>query len=86
MPTSGQDGNAPVPGQIPALTQAQKLKLQVIRVQIRLTSLGLYSGNIDGVRNPATVVALKQFQSVKGLPETGMMTTPTLNALGVPAS
>ena len=57
-----------------------------MRVQIRLTNLCLYSGTIDGIRNPATITALKQFQAVKGLPQTGMTTTPTLNALGVPAS
>ncbi len=71
---------------MPSLSQSQKLKLQIMRVQIRLSGLGLYKGRLDGVRNPETIAALKQFQAVKGLPETGMMSTPTLNALGVPAS
>lgn len=57
-----------------------------MRVQIRLTSLGLYDGRIDGTRNAETALALKRFQIVKGLPDTGLMSTPTLNALGVPAA
>jgi His-Xaa-Ser repeat protein HxsA len=68
------------------MTQAEKLRLQIMRVQIRLTSLGLYEGRIDGTRNSETVLALKRFQIVKGLPDTGLMSTPTLNALGVPAA
>jgi len=69
----------------PTLSRNEKLKLQLMRVQIKLHSLGLYEGQIDGIRNAQTVEALKHFQAVKGLPDNGMMTTPTLNALGVPA-
>ena len=61
------------------------LKLQVIRVQIALTSLGLYDGRLNGVFSMETQEALKHFQAVKGIPESGLMTTQTLNALGVPA-
>jgi peptidoglycan hydrolase-like protein with peptidoglycan-binding domain len=68
------------------LTRDEKLKLQLMRVQIKLTSLGLYSGPIDGARNVQTVEALKLFQSVKGLRTDGLMSTATLNALGVPAA
>lgn len=39
----------------------------------------------DGIFNTATRMGLSHFQPVKNLPVTGMMTTPTLNALGVPA-
>lgn len=84
--SSATNGAAQGLAPMPPLSQAQKLKLQLMRVQIRLSGLGLYKGRIDGVRNPETVDAVKRFQSVKGLPEDGMMTTPTLNALGVPAS
>ncbi len=55
-----------------------------MRVQIRLHTLGLYSDKIDGVLTVPTQAALKLFQQLKGIPESGMMTTPTLNALGVP--
>jgi His-Xaa-Ser repeat protein HxsA len=67
------------------LTRGEKLRLQILRVQIRLTSLGIYEGPIDGIRNPQTDLALKRFQAVKGLPQSGLMTTATLNALGVTA-
>lgn len=56
-----------------------------MRVQIALTSLGLYEGKVDGVRNPATIEAIKRFQIIKGQPDSGLMTTETLNALGIAA-
>ncbi|WP_287932204.1 peptidoglycan-binding domain-containing protein, partial [Achromobacter sp.] len=65
------------------LSRSEKLKLQIIRVQIKLTSLHLYEGPINGVLGPATTAALKHFQTVKSLPATGLMTTETMNALGV---
>lgn len=67
------------------MTLAEKLRLQIIRVQIRLNSLGLYDGEINGILDAQTRTALKYFQRVKSLPESGQMTTPTLNALGIPA-
>ena len=67
------------------MTLAEKLRLQIIRVQIRLNSLGLYNGQINGTLDSETRTALKLFQKVKSLPESGQMTTPTLNALGIPA-
>lgn len=69
----------------PELSLSEKRKLQVMRVQISLTSLGLYKGTIDGSLNEGTKEALKLFQTVKGLDTNGLMTTDTLNALGVPA-
>ncbi len=56
-----------------------------MRVQIALASLGLYNGRVDGTMNAETRLGLELFQDLKGLPKTGLMTTPTLNALGVPA-
>ena len=50
-----------------------------------LTTLGIYSGRIDGVLGDDTREGLKCFQIVKGLEPSGLMTTETLNALGVPA-
>lgn len=70
---------------VPQLSRQEKLTLQVMRVQIALTSLGLYDGQIDGQLGKGTKEALKHFQIVKGLPANGLMTTETLNALGVPA-
>lgn len=67
------------------LSLAEKRRLQVLRVQMRLNSLKLYDGQLTGVLDEPTRESLKLFQAVKALPVTGTMTTPTLNALGVPA-
>jgi His-Xaa-Ser repeat protein HxsA len=86
---SGKPKNLAAPTTTPAraaLTSPEKLRLQIMRVQIKLQSLGLYTGQIDGTLNEGTRSALKYFQDVKGLPKSGTMTTPTLNALGVPAA
>ena len=56
-----------------------------MRVQIALTSLGLYTGAVDGDLNDQTKEALKRFQIVKGIEPDGLMSTETLNALAVPA-
>lgn len=69
----------------PTLSHAEKLKLQVMRTQIALTSLGLHKGTISGELDEATKESLKHFQILKGLQANGLMTTGTLNALGVPA-
>jgi His-Xaa-Ser repeat protein HxsA len=69
----------------PVLSLDQKRRLQIMRVQIALTSLGLYNGGVDGTLNEDTKLGLQFFQDLKGLPKTGTMSTPTLNALGVPA-
>jgi His-Xaa-Ser repeat protein HxsA len=71
--------------QQPSLSTDEKRRLQVMRVQIRLLSLGLYDGQASGLLDGKTKQSLKLFQSLKHLPETGLMTTPTLNALGVPS-
>ena len=64
---------------------AEKRTLQIMRVQIGLTSLGLYTGPVDGVLSDQTKEALKRYQLVKGIEPNGLMSTETLNALGVPA-
>jgi His-Xaa-Ser repeat protein HxsA len=67
------------------MTHTEKLRLQVIRVQVRLNSLGLYNGKISGQFDGETRAALRLFQQVKNLPMNGLMTTPTMNALSIPA-
>ncbi|GDY36300.1 hypothetical protein ACINB_21920 [Acidovorax sp. NB1] len=83
MSQSAQPGKQPQATD--ELTHPEKLRLQIMRVQIKLRSLGLYEGSIDGVMNDGLREALKHFQELKGFPKTGTMTTPTLNALGIPA-
>lgn len=72
-------------GGTPQLLRGEKLRLQVLRVQLALKRLGLYEGAINGEFTAETQEALKHFQIVKGLPPTGLMLTDSLNALGVPA-
>lgn len=67
------------------LSDAEKRKLQVMRVQLALTSLGLYEGSVDGILGPKTRESIVLFQSLKDLTPNGQMTTETLNALGVMA-
>lgn len=62
-----------------------KLQMQVMRVQIKLTSIGLYSGRIDGILGPATRTALEKYQQQSSLTVNGRMTTETMNMLGIPA-
>jgi len=50
-----------------------------------LTGIGLYSGAIDGVLGEETKTALKRFQVIKSFKADGLMTTDTLDALGVAA-
>ena len=69
----------------PKLSTDEKRKLQIMRVQIALTSLGLYPGTVDGVLNDGTKEALKLLQILKGIEANGLMSTETRNALGVPA-
>lgn len=66
------------------LTLAEKRRVQILRVQMRLNSLKLYDGQLTGELDEPTKASLKLFQGVKNLPMTGMMTTPTMNALGIP--
>lgn len=77
---------SPMPAQsAPKLSTGEKRKLQIMRVQIALTSLGLYQGTVDGVLHDGTKESLTLFQNLKGIEPNGLMSTETLNALGVPA-
>lgn len=50
-------------------------------MQMRLESLGYYTGNIDGKMGPVTRGALMRFQHYNGLYASGMPTSQTLAAL-----
>lgn len=74
----------PHPGR-PVLTKTERVRLQVMQVQLRLASLSLYDGPIDGVLTPETATGVRHFQTLKGLHDTGVLAPGTLKALGVPA-
>jgi hypothetical protein len=54
----------------------------VVKVQLRLKELGLYSGNVDGICGDKTAAAVRQFQStIKGLVVDGIPGPATQAAL-----
>jgi hypothetical protein len=53
-------------------------------VQQALNDKGYNAGPMDGQWGPTTEDAVRKFQRASGLPETGQLERPTLNALGVP--
>jgi len=65
------------------LTETEKLRLQIMQVQLRLTGLGLYDGTIDGMMNPYLIDAVRYFQILQGMRDSGILTSGTLTALGV---
>lgn len=68
----------------PVLTKTERVRLQVMQIQLRLASLSLYDGPIDGVMTPETATGVRYFQTLKGLHDTGVLAPGTLKALGVP--
>jgi His-Xaa-Ser repeat protein HxsA len=76
---------APKTPAAPALSLEEKRKLQIMRIQIALAGLGLHTGSVNGVLDDSTKEAIRRFQVLKGLDANGLMTTETLNALGIPA-
>lgn len=63
-------------------------KAQIIRVreaQTLLTDLGYQIGSADGAAGPRTRAAIKQFEAVNGLPETGAVTDELLQRLEIAA-
>ena len=55
----------------------------VSAVQTQLASMGYYHGAIDGALGPQTRDAVRRYQGAHGLSATGVLTTATLQSLGV---
>lgn len=71
-------------GGLPAATRATTFSLIVYEpeeTQQLLTTLGFYSGPIDGIPGPRTAAALREAQKSYGLPVTGKANTQTLEKL-----
>ena len=63
-------------------TNSQKTKTtELLNVQKRLSELGFYSGEIDGINGSRTKIAIKNFQSRAGLTPDGIIGPKTLSAL-----
>ena len=61
---------------------SQKAKsTEILNVQKRLSELGLYSGEIDGINGSRTKIAIKNFQNKAGLTPDGIIGPKTLSAL-----
>lgn len=84
LPAMPAPAQAPTTG--PVLTETERVRLRIMQAQIRLAGLALYEGPIDGLLSLPTTSALRYFQTLKGLPESGLLTIATLRALGVPTS
>lgn len=59
----------------------QGIKQFTAGLQTDLTTLGFFSGKVDGIYGPETVAAVKAFQKDVGLPETGLPDPPTQKAI-----
>jgi len=53
------------------------------KVQQTLNNRGFHAGPVDGVMNPSTLVAVRDFQKSENLEPTGMLNQQTLAALGM---
>lgn len=60
--------------------------LQTRIVQSKLIELGFYEGNINGLYNEETIMAIKNYQQSKGLEVTGELDSITTASLGVSSS
>ena len=61
--------------------QIDSSKQTIKLIQKRLQELGFYSGDIDGIFNPATEEAVKEFQEEEGLAADGVVGLATEEAL-----
>jgi peptidoglycan hydrolase-like protein with peptidoglycan-binding domain len=59
---------------------------KIKQVQQKLKDQGHDAGPVDGVMGPKTHAALKEFQSAKGLKDSGQLDRETMAALGVSGS
>jgi hypothetical protein len=82
-PTRVPQATRPLHHSTVVLTETEKLRLQIMQVQLKLTGLGLYEGPIDGVMHHELVDGVRHFQTLKGMRDTGLLTAGTLTALGI---
>jgi peptidoglycan hydrolase-like protein with peptidoglycan-binding domain len=83
-PAYGYDPNYVYDDDGPIYAYGNLLPDQVIaKVQAQLQQDGYYSGPVTGSINPATRVALANYQRDYGLPVTGTVDQPTVESLGL---
>jgi branched-chain amino acid transport system substrate-binding protein len=62
-------------------TASSTLTAATVSLQEALTELGFYHGPIDGVYSAATIAAVRSFQTYLGVPPTGVVDAPTVQAV-----
>ena len=75
-----------IPATAPAPARASTTEAELRRVvawQIALDRIGFSPGLIDGMLGPKTRLATREFQRVRGLPQSGQLDNATTEALGV---
>ena len=80
QPTDDELHNRMTPG--PALLKQGSTGASVRDLQARLKQIGWWSGDVTDTYGPATVTAVKSFQTKRGIPVTGEVDQRTLDRLG----
>lgn len=68
---------------VPAYSQVGSSGIEVEEIQKVLQEWGLFSGDVTGYYGAQTSQAVRTFQRVQGLPETGIADDATLKRLGI---
>ncbi|HEX6721105.1 MAG TPA: peptidoglycan-binding protein [Burkholderiaceae bacterium] len=84
-PTPAPKVTRPMHRSTVVLTETERLRLQIMQVQLKLTGLALYEGPIDGLMNRELVDGVRHFQTLKNMRNSGLLTAATLTALGIRA-
>ena len=70
-PADADPTPAPIPASAPANAEAQAPDARIVKIQAGLKAFGNDDMQLDGVVGARTKAAIKEFQSLFGLPETG---------------
>ena len=69
-----------------SMTDAEKRKRLITRIQISLYTLGYYNGAFDGVMGPIMRESIKKYRADKLLPQKDVIDIELLNSLGILAN
>lgn len=65
------------------MSDKEKRKNIILRVQLTLQAMNIYNGNLDGVMGPGTRLAVNTYRLSKGLPIKDTLDLKVLNSLGI---
>jgi len=69
-----------------SMTDAEKRKRLITRIQISLYTLGYYNGAFDGIMGPIMRESIKKYRTEKLLPLKDVIDVELLNSLGILAN